>query len=81
MINSSTAMRLLTSSVPLGQLLVGTRYSKSMGANVLGRKLMPLAPVGGRIGVMLPNANGLSAMIAASILSSRALISISSGEL
>ncbi len=29
-----------------------------LGANVLGRKLMPLAPEGGRIGVMLPNANG-----------------------
>jgi acyl-[acyl-carrier-protein]-phospholipid O-acyltransferase/long-chain-fatty-acid--[acyl-carrier-protein] ligase len=27
-------------------------------ANVLGRKLMPFAPEGGRIGVMLPNANG-----------------------
>ena len=40
---------------------VGGRLSYSrlvMGANVLGRKLMPLAPVGGRIGVMLPNANG-----------------------
>jgi len=29
-----------------------------LGAAVLGRKLMPLAPVGRAIGVMLPNANG-----------------------
>ena len=29
-----------------------------MAANILGRKLMAYAPVGGRIGLMLPNANG-----------------------
>ncbi|GJE25578.1 acyl-[ACP]--phospholipid O-acyltransferase [Methylobacterium organophilum] len=29
-----------------------------MGANILGRKLMPLAPVGRPVGLMLPNANG-----------------------
>ncbi len=29
-----------------------------LGAAVLGRKLMPLAPEGGAVGVMLPNANG-----------------------
>src|SRR5262249_11434003 len=29
-----------------------------LGANILGRKLMPLAPEGKGLGVMLPNANG-----------------------
>src|SRR5262249_26073785 len=29
-----------------------------MGARILGSKLMPLAPVGRPVGVMLPNANG-----------------------
>jgi acyl-[acyl-carrier-protein]-phospholipid O-acyltransferase / long-chain-fatty-acid--[acyl-carrier-protein] ligase len=29
-----------------------------VGANILGRKLMPLAPLGGAVGLMLPNANG-----------------------
>jgi acyl-[acyl-carrier-protein]-phospholipid O-acyltransferase/long-chain-fatty-acid--[acyl-carrier-protein] ligase len=34
-------------------------YKKMLiGANVLGRKLMPLAPEGKALGVMLPNANG-----------------------
>ena len=29
-----------------------------MGARILGEKLMPLAPEGKPIGLMLPNANG-----------------------
>jgi len=34
-------------------------YKRMMiGAHVLGKKLMPLAPVGKALGVMLPNANG-----------------------
>ncbi|MEJ0011009.1 MAG: acyl-[ACP]--phospholipid O-acyltransferase, partial [Bauldia sp.] len=39
-------------------------YKKLLIAmSVLGRKLMPLAPVGGAIGVMLPNANGAAVAI------------------
>ncbi len=40
--------------------LTGTMTYKRllMGASILGSKLMPLAPVGRAVGVMLPNANG-----------------------
>ncbi len=39
-------------------------YKKLLiGMSVLGRKLMPLAPLGGTVGVMLPNANGAAVAI------------------
>ncbi|HVY18724.1 MAG TPA: acyl-[ACP]--phospholipid O-acyltransferase [Bauldia sp.] len=39
-------------------------YKKMLiGASVLGRKLMPLAQVGGAVGVMLPNANGAAVAV------------------
>ncbi|MDP4023315.1 acyl-[ACP]--phospholipid O-acyltransferase [Methylobacterium sp. NEAU 140] len=52
-----------------------------IGANVLGRKLMPLAPVGGRIGVMLPNANGAAVTFFALASAGRvpAMINFSAG--
>ncbi len=52
-----------------------------IGANVLGRKLMPLAPEGGRIGVMLPNANGAAVTILALASAGRvpAMINFSAG--
>ncbi len=63
---------------------VGGRLSYSrlvMGANILGRKLMPLAPVGGRIGVMLPNANGAAVTLFALASAGRvpAMINFSAG--
>ncbi len=50
-------------------------------ANVLGRKLMPLAPVGGHIGVMLPNANGTAVTVFALASAGRvpAMINFSAG--
>lgn len=52
-----------------------------MGANILGRKLMPLAPEGGRIGVMLPNANGTAVTFFALASAGRvpAMINFSAG--
>src|SRR5262249_43510242 len=51
------------------------------GADVLGRKLMPLAEVGEAIGVMLPNANGAVATVLAVMSAGRipAMINFSSG--
>lgn len=57
-------------------------YSRLVtGANVLGRKLMPLAPEGGRIGVMLPNANGAAVTLFALASAGRvpAMINFSAG--
>ncbi|MGU3594180.1 hypothetical protein ACLBYF_34315, partial [Methylobacterium brachiatum] len=57
-------------------------YSRLVtGANVLGRKLMPLAPGGGRIGVMLPNANGAAVTLFALASAGRepAMINFSAG--
>jgi acyl-[acyl-carrier-protein]-phospholipid O-acyltransferase/long-chain-fatty-acid--[acyl-carrier-protein] ligase len=50
-------------------------------ANVLGRKLMPFAPEGGRIGVMLPNANGTAVTFFALASAGRvpAMINFSAG--
>ena len=52
-----------------------------VGANVLGRKLMPLAPEGGRVGVMLPNANGAAVTLFALASAGRvpAMINFSAG--
>ncbi len=52
-----------------------------LGAAVLGRKLMPLAPVGAAVGVMLPNANGAAVTLLAMISSGRvpAMINFSAG--
>ena len=52
-----------------------------MAANVLGRKLMPYAPVGGRVGVMLPNANGTAVTFLALASAGRvpAMINFSAG--
>lgn len=52
-----------------------------MAANILGRKLMPLAPEGGRIGVMLPNANGTAVTFFALASAGRvpAMINFSAG--
>ena len=52
-----------------------------MGANVLGRKLMPLAPEGRPIGVMLPNANGAAVTFFALASAGRvpAMINFSAG--
>jgi acyl-[acyl-carrier-protein]-phospholipid O-acyltransferase/long-chain-fatty-acid--[acyl-carrier-protein] ligase len=52
-----------------------------MGANILGRKLMPLAPVGRPVGVMLPNANGAAATFFALASAGRvpAMINFSAG--
>ena len=53
-----------------------------IGANVLGRKLMALAPEGGRVGVMLPNANGAAVTIFALASAGRvpAMINFSAGS-
>ena len=63
---------------------VGGRLSYGrlvMGANILGRKLMPLAPEGGRIGLMLPNANGAAVTLFALASAGRvpAMINFSAG--
>jgi acyl-[acyl-carrier-protein]-phospholipid O-acyltransferase/long-chain-fatty-acid--[acyl-carrier-protein] ligase len=52
-----------------------------LGAAVLGRKLMPLAPVGAAVGVMLPNANGAAATLLAMLSSGHvpAMINFSAG--
>ncbi len=47
---------------------MGTKLSVKkliLGAQVLGRKLEPLAPVGGAVGVMLPNSAGVAVVITA----------------
>jgi acyl-[acyl-carrier-protein]-phospholipid O-acyltransferase/long-chain-fatty-acid--[acyl-carrier-protein] ligase len=51
------------------------------GIVVLGRKLMPLADVGGAVGVMLPNANGAAVTVFALMSAGRvpAMINFSSG--
>ena len=51
------------------------------GANVLGRKLSALAPVGGAVGVMLPNANGAAVTILGLISAGRvpAMINFTAG--
>ncbi|KQP28172.1 2-acyl-glycerophospho-ethanolamine acyltransferase [Methylobacterium sp. Leaf102] len=52
-----------------------------MGANILGRKLMPLAPEGRPIGLMLPNANGAAVTFFALASAGRvpAMINFSAG--
>jgi len=52
-----------------------------MGANILGRKLMPLAPEGKAIGLMLPNANGAAVTFFALASAGRvpAMINFSAG--
>ncbi|SFG44862.1 acyl-[ACP]--phospholipid O-acyltransferase [Methylobacterium gossipiicola] len=52
-----------------------------MGANILGRKLMPLAGVGKPIGLMLPNANGAAVTFFALASAGRvpAMINFSAG--
>ena len=52
-----------------------------MGATILGRKLMPLAPEGGAIGLMLPNANGAAVAFFALASAGRvpAMINFSAG--
>jgi len=52
-----------------------------MGANILGRKLMPLAPEGKPIGLMLPNANGAAVTFFALASAGRvpAMINFSAG--
>ena len=52
-----------------------------MGASVLGRKLMPLAPEGRPVGVMLPNANGAAVTFFALASAGRvpAMINFSAG--
>ncbi|GEP08203.1 acyl-[ACP]--phospholipid O-acyltransferase [Methylobacterium gnaphalii] len=52
-----------------------------MGANILGRKLMPLAPEGKTIGLMLPNANGAAVTFFALASAGRipAMINFSAG--
>ncbi len=52
-----------------------------LGANVLGRKLAPLAPEGRALGVMLPNANGAAVTILALMSAGRvpAMINFTAG--
>ena len=52
-----------------------------LGAAVLGRKLMPLAPAGGVVGVMLPNASGAAVTVLGLISAGRvpAMINFTSG--
>jgi acyl-[acyl-carrier-protein]-phospholipid O-acyltransferase/long-chain-fatty-acid--[acyl-carrier-protein] ligase len=57
-------------------------YRKMLiGMAVLGRKLMPLAPVGGSVGVMLPNANGAAIAVLALMSAGRvpAMINFTAG--
>jgi acyl-[acyl-carrier-protein]-phospholipid O-acyltransferase/long-chain-fatty-acid--[acyl-carrier-protein] ligase len=52
-----------------------------MGARILGEKLMPLAPVGKPIGLMLPNANGAAVTLIALMSAGRvpAMINFTAG--
>ena len=52
-----------------------------LGMNILGRKLMPLAPPGKPLGVMLPNANGTAVTVFAVMSAGRvpAMINFSAG--
>ena len=52
-----------------------------LGAAVLGRKLMPMAPEGAAIGVMLPNANGAAVTLMALMSAGRvpAMINFTAG--
>ena len=52
-----------------------------IGATVLGRKLMPLAPAGEAVGVMLPNANGAAVTLLALMSAGRvpAMINFTAG--
>jgi len=52
-----------------------------LGAAILGRKIMPYAPEGGAIGVMLPNANGAAVTLMAAMSAGRvpAMINFSAG--
>ncbi len=52
-----------------------------MGARILGEKLMPLAPVGKPIGLMLPNANGAAVTLMALMSAGRvpAMINFTAG--
>lgn len=52
-----------------------------MGARILGEKLMPLAPEGGALGVMLPNANGAAVTLMALMSAGRvpAMINFTAG--
>ncbi len=52
-----------------------------IGSNVLGRKLVPLAPAGAALGVMLPNANGTAATVLGLMSANRvpAMINFSAG--
>jgi acyl-[acyl-carrier-protein]-phospholipid O-acyltransferase/long-chain-fatty-acid--[acyl-carrier-protein] ligase len=63
--------------------LAGTlSYRKLLlGAAILGRKLMPLAPMGRPVGVMLPNANGAAVTLLALMSSGRvpAMINFTAG--
>ncbi|MDR3495409.1 MAG: acyl-[ACP]--phospholipid O-acyltransferase [Ancalomicrobiaceae bacterium] len=64
---------------PIGGAL---SYKKLLiAARVLGTKLMPLAPEGGAIGVMLPNANGAAVTVLALLSAARvpAMINFTSG--
>ena len=64
---------------PIGGTL---SYKKLLiGAAVLGRKLMPLAPLGKPVGVMLPNANGAAVTLLALMSSGRvpAMINFTAG--
>ena len=63
----------ITGSLTYKRLLVG--------ANVLGRKLIPLAEEGKALGVMLPNANGAAATILAAMSAGRvpAMINFTAG--
>ncbi|HEX8168162.1 MAG TPA: acyl-[ACP]--phospholipid O-acyltransferase [Beijerinckiaceae bacterium] len=63
----------ITGSLTYKRLLVG--------ANVLGRKLMPIAGEGKALGVMLPNANGAAATILAAMSAGRvpAMINFTAG--
>src|SRR5215210_4396243 len=63
----------ITGSLTYKRLLVG--------ANVLGRKLIPLAQEGKALGIMLPNANGAAATILAAMSAGRvpAMINFTAG--
>ncbi len=63
----------ITGSLTYKRLLVG--------ANVLGRKLIPLAEEGKALGIMLPNANGAAATIMAAMSAGRvpAMINFTAG--
>jgi acyl-[acyl-carrier-protein]-phospholipid O-acyltransferase/long-chain-fatty-acid--[acyl-carrier-protein] ligase len=52
-----------------------------LGAAILGRKIMPYAPEGGTVGIMLPNANGAAVTLMAAMSAGRvpAMINFSAG--